>query len=67
MVVNNNKLGGVNDNICDKWLVANVNTGLLRSPTIERGKYGCIDSVDLAVNYAHEVSRFDNKINVVYS
>ena len=52
------QLGGVNDNIYDKWLVANVNTGLLRRPTIENRTFGCIDAVDLSVNYAHEVSRF---------
>ena len=44
--------------IYDKWLVTNVNTRLLRHPTIEHGTYGCIDAVDLAVKYAHEVSRF---------
>ena len=52
------QLGGVNDNIYDKWLATNTNTGLLRRPMIVNGTFGCIDSVDLAVNYAHEVSRF---------
>ncbi|KAI0228176.1 hypothetical protein LSAT2_021344 [Lamellibrachia satsuma] len=49
------QLGGVNDNIYDRWLVSNVKTGLLRRPTIENGTFGCIDAVDLAVNYAHEI------------
>ena len=52
------QLGGVTYSIYDKWLVTNVNTRLLRRPTIEHGTHGCIDAVDLAVNYAHEVSRF---------
>ena len=52
------QLGGVNDNIYDKWLVTNVKTGLLRRSTIENGTFGYIDAVDLAVNYAHEVRRF---------
>ncbi|KAI0228175.1 hypothetical protein LSAT2_021343 [Lamellibrachia satsuma] len=49
------QLGGMNDNFYDKWLVTNVNTRLLRRPTIVHGTYGCIDAVDLAVNYAHEI------------
>ena len=52
------QLGGGNDNIYDKWLVSNVNTGLLRCSKIKNGTFGCIDAVYLAVNYAHEVSRF---------
>ncbi|KAI0238165.1 hypothetical protein LSAT2_011210 [Lamellibrachia satsuma] len=48
------QLGGVNDNIYDKWLVTNVNTGLLQCSKIENGTFGCIDAVDLAVNCAHE-------------
>ena len=51
--------GGVNNSIYDKWLVANENSGILRSPDIENGTYGCIDAVDLAVNYAHQVHSFD--------
>ena len=51
--------GGVNDSIYDKWLVANENSGILRTPVIENGTYGCIDAVDLAVNYAHQVHSFD--------
>ena len=39
-------------------LVTNVNTRLLRFPTIEHGTHGGIDAVDLAVNYAHEVSSY---------
>ena len=49
------QIGGVNDNIYDKWLVANENSGILRIPVIESGTYGCIDAVNLAVNYAHQV------------
>ena len=63
------QVGGVDDNIYDKWLVTNHNTEKLRTPVIEAGTYGCIDSVDLAVNYAREVSRFwySNKIiNVIW-
>ena len=39
-------------------LVTNVNTRLLRLPTIEHGTHGDIDAVDMAVNYAHEVSHY---------
>ena len=53
---------GVNDNTYDKWMATNVNTGLLRRPTIKNWRYGCTDSVDLAVISAHEVSRYSNKI-----
>ena len=52
------QVGGVNDNIYDKWLVTNHNTAKLRTPVIEARTYGSIDAVDLAVNYAHEVSLF---------
>ena len=52
------QIGGVAANIYDKWLVTNENTGILRSPVIQAGTYGCIYSVDLAVNYAHEVRFF---------
>ena len=61
------QVGEVDDNIYDKWLVTNHNTDKLRTPLIENRTYGCIDGVDLAVNYAHEVSRFkySNKITNV--
>ncbi|KAI0228294.1 hypothetical protein LSAT2_021234 [Lamellibrachia satsuma] len=49
------QIGGVNDNIYNQWLVTNHNTGKLRTPVIEKRTYGCIDAVDLAVNYAHEI------------
>ena len=52
------QVGGVNDNMYDKWLVTNHNTAKLRTPEIEARTYGCIDAVDLAVNYAHAVSLF---------
>ena len=50
------QIGGVAGNLYEKWLTANANTYLLRRPTIKRGTYGCIDAVDLAVNYADQVS-----------
>ena len=50
------QLGGVADNIYEKWLVANVNTDILRHPAITPGTYGSIDAIDLAVNFAHQVS-----------
>ena len=52
------QVGGVDDNIYNKWLVTNHNTEKVRTPVIEARTYGCIDAVDLAVNYAHDVSCF---------
>ena len=49
------QVGGVNGDIYDKWLRTNENSGILRTPVIENGTYGCIDAVDLAVSYAHQV------------
>ena len=55
------QVGGVDDNIYDKWLVTTHNTAKLRTPVIEARTYGCIDTVDLAVSYVHEVSRFSQQ------
>ena len=50
------KIGGAIGNIYDKWLVTNENTAILRSPVIEADVYGCIDAVDMAVNFSKEVT-----------
>ena len=60
------QVGGVDYNIYDKWLVTDHNTLKLRTPIVGARTYGCIDAVDLAVNYAHEVFKQDNKY-VIYS
>ena len=52
------QIGGIRAYIADKWLVANENTAILQTPVIESGTYGCIDAVEMAVNYSQEVCYF---------